>query len=329
MDLLSDILHQAGLQARLLDPRRLPAATALRFPCERSIGFHVVTQGRLWIHPTDGAEPLALSAGDVALMARGCLHVLATTPVLEGVAVQPLHGFVPDEGADTAARVVSGAYQFWNPPLHPLFSELPPWFVLRAAEMPRLGALALTVGLLGDEAGPAGHDTANLGSNTLLHGLLDVLLVLLLRDIVNRHGGSGWSQAVRDPAIRRAVALLQANPARPWTLEALAREAGLSRTVLAERFRSTMGQTPLAHLRTLRLQKAMQLLGDAQAAGRKLEDVAQSVGYQDAFGFSKAFKREVGLSPGEFRRRDLAERGSPWRFVAASGAGPHGGQGGD
>ncbi|MEY3251131.1 MAG: hypothetical protein RL227_104 [Pseudomonadota bacterium] len=111
------------------------------------------------------------------------------------------------------------------------------------------------------------------------------------------------------------MALLQADVARPWTLELLAQEAGLSRTALAEKFRDARGDTPLAHLRTLRLQKAMQLLGQPR---RKLDEVARAVGYQDAFGFSKASKRAVGASPGEFRRRDAAERASPWRWGASA-----------
>jgi len=75
-------------------------------------------------------------------------------------------------------------------------------------------------------------------------------------------------------------------------------------TALAEHFRQTMGDTPLAHLRTLRLQAAMRLLAHTT---HSLEHVAQTVGYQDAFSFSKAFKREAGLSPRDFRRRHEAE----------------------
>jgi AraC-like DNA-binding protein len=322
MDLLSDVLQQAGLQRRLLDLRHLPAATALRFPCGRSMGFHVVTQGRAWVHAPGAAEPLALAAGDIAFMARGCVHVLATVPQLHGLQPQPISGTwggaaAPDGTAPEAASVISGAYQLWHTPLHPLFAELPDWFVLTAAEMPRLGPLALAASMLADEAGRARDGAASLGSDVLVHGLLDVLFVQLLRELVLRRGGggSGWSQAVRDAAIHRAVALLQADVARPWTLELLAQEAGLSRTALAEKFRDAMGETPLAHLRTLRLQKAMQLLGEPR---RKLDDVARAVGYQDAFGFSKAFKRAVGVSPGEFRRRDAAERASPWRWGASA-----------
>jgi AraC-like DNA-binding protein len=323
MDILSDVLQQAGLQRRLLDLRRLPPATALRFPCERSIGFHVVTAGRVWVHAPGLPEPLALEAGDIAFMARGCGHVLATVARLDGLEPQPVAGTWGVAAAPAAAAagradagqasVVSGAYQLWHTPLHPLFAELPAWFVLPAAQMPRLGPLGLAMALLQQESEAAAAPAPALGSDVLVHGLLDVLFVQLLREIVARRGGAGrgWSQAVHDPAVRRAVALLQADVARPWTLELLAHEAGLSRTTLAEKFRAAMGDTPLAHLRVLRLQKAMQLLGEPR---RKLDEVAQAVGYQDAFGFSKAFKRAVGLSPGEFRRRDAAERTSPWRW---------------
>ena len=324
MDLLSDVLQQSGLQRRLLDLRHLPVATALRFPCERSMGFHVVTAGRVWVHAPGLAEPLALAAGDVAFMARGCVHVLATEPALEGLEPQPIArawGAVAPAAAAGLASVVSGAYQLWHTPLHPLFAELPAWFVLPGAQVPRLSPLGLAMALLVQESEAAGHAAADpaatLGSDVLVHGLFDVMFVQLLREIVAQRGlaGRGWSHAVRDPAVHRAVALLQADVARPWTLELLAQEAGLSRTTLAERFRAAMGDTPLAHLRTLRLQKAMQLLGDPR---RKLDEVAQAVGYQDAFGFSKAFKRAVGVSPGEFRRRDAAERTSPWRWGAAA-----------
>jgi len=100
-----------------------------------------------------------------------------------------------------------------------------------------------------------------------------------------------------------------------WTLEELARRAGLSRTALAERFRETMGDTPLNHLRTLRMQRAVQLLTETN---RPLEAVAAAVGYQDAFSFSKVFKRSVGLSPKAFRQRDAADRQNLWRFKASS-----------
>lgn len=309
LDLLTDLLSQAGVRRRLLGQRRVPAGVALRFPCEKSIGLHVVTQGELHVHAPGLGTPLALRAGDLALMARGCEHLLSLGPGVDGLPVQTISAD-DDVGAlaPGEATVIGGAYQLWNTPLHPFFREMPAWFVLRADELPKLGPLALTVGLLIDEL-----RQRPLGAETVLNGLMDVVFTYLLREMLARHAPAepGWAQAVRDPQVRRALALMQGEPARAWTLETLAQEAGLSRTALAERFREAMGDTPLAHLRTLRLQAAMRLLGSTE---QTLEQVAQAVGYQDAFSFSKAFKREVGVSPREFRRRDEADRALAYRF---------------
>ncbi len=318
MDLLTDILRQAGMHRRLLDLRRLSATTALRFPCGKSLGVHVVAHGTVHLHAASLQGPLALQAGDIAVMARGCDHLLSLHADPSAVPVEPIGATLDaatlEEAGGVAAgggaAVISGAYQLWNAPLHPLFAEMPAWFVLRADELPRLGPLALTVGLLDEEVRHGG-----LGAETIVHGLLDVVFTYLLREMVARLGqdGSGWGQAVRDPQVRRAVALLHADSAHPWTLMELARRAGLSRTTLAERFRIAMGDTPLNYLRTLRMQKAMRLLGETE---RSLEQVAAEVGYQDAFSFSKVFKRTLGVAPRDFRRRDRAEQDDPMRFKA-------------
>lgn len=305
MDLLSDVLQQAGLQRRLLDLRHLPAATALRFPCERSMGFHVVTQGRVWVHTPGAAEPLALAAGDIAFMARGCVHVLATAPQLHGLQPQPIAGTWGGTPAGAAAgpeaaSVISGAYQLWHTPLHPLFAELPAWHVLRADTLPRLSPLPLTVALLGAEVREHG-----LGAQTIIHGLFDAAFALLLREVVAQLGrsGSGFSHALADARVRRAVELMHTDTARPWTLESLARAVGLSRTALAQKFRAALGDTPLNYLRLLRMQQAMRLLTEST---RPLDAVATEVGYQDAFSFSKVFKRTVGVAPRDFRRQDMS-----------------------
>ena len=313
MDLLTDLLQRAGLRRRLLDLRRLAAGSALRFPCERSIGLHVVTHGQAWVHAPQLDEPLHLQPGDIAVMARGCHHVLSTQPTLDKRRELPsaMVWTPPPAGEDepaAASAVISGAYQLWNEPLHPFFREMPAWFVLRADSVPRLGPLALTVALLDEEV-----NHRRLGADTIVHGLLDVIFTYVLREIVAREGGGqpGWSQAVADPPVRTVVSLMHEDCAHPWTLEELAARAGLSRTVLAERFRSAMGETPLAYLRTVRMQRAMRLLADT---GHHLERIATEVGYQDAFSFSKVFKRTVGVSPKEFRQRDAADRSNPWRL---------------
>lgn len=314
MDLLSDLLRESGVRRRVLNLRELSPTTALRFPCDKSLGVHVVTQGRVFVHADGLPEPLQLDAGDIALMARGCIHVVSTEARLDGLQVQPITETWGQGAATTTedgrSAVISGAYQLWNTPVHPFFGQLPGWFVLRGDSVPKLGPLALGLGLLEAEV-----RQRDLGSDTVVHGLMDVIFTYLLREIVSRQGdaGASWSQAVRDPQVRQAVVLMHADSAHPWTLDELAARIGLSRTSLAERFRGAMGETPLAYLRTVRMQKAMRILSESD---KNLEQVALEVGYQDAFSFSKVFKRTVGLAPKEFRRRDAQDMASPWRVKA-------------
>lgn len=312
MDLLSDILQLCGLQRRLLDLHALSPGTALRFPCDRSLGLHAVTRGKVYLHAPNLDEPLALESGDLALMARGCHHLLALTPKPPAQVVDAsLTGAIWPPPAEADAQVLSAAYQLWHAPLHPFLRGLPPWFVLKGGSLPHLSALPLTLGLLDREL----NDRA-LGATSVAHGLLDAAFAYALREIAQREHPDppGWRHAVADRQVRQALTLMHRDLAHGWTLDELAQRAGLSRSALAGRFRAALGDTPLSHLRTLRMQKAMQLLADTR---QTLEQVAQAVGYQDAFGFSKVFKRTTGLSPRAFRELDAHDRGFPWRLQEA------------
>jgi AraC-like DNA-binding protein len=312
MDLLSDLLQQAGLHRRLLDLRRLAPGAALRFPCDRSLGLHVVRQGPVYLHADSAGGVLELGDGDLALMARGCTHVLSLEPTPpDAASLSDACAPLGPTLLGTTAQVISGAYQLWHPPLHPFLKQLPAWFVLRAAELPRLRPLNLALDLLADELG---EDAP--GARSVVHGLMDVVFSYLLRELLRREGPGpvGWGQALRDPPVHRALVLMQSDCAHAWTLDSLAAAVGLSRTGLAQRFRRALGDTPLAHLRMLRMQQAMHLLTDTT---QTLEQVAAAVGYQNAFSFSKVFKRELGQSPREFRSQDAATRQAPWRFMPA------------
>ncbi len=313
MDLLTDIFRQAGLRRRLLDLHQLRDATALQFPCERSMGVHVVTAGQVYVHATRLAQPLCLQAGDVAVMARGCMHTVSTHEDMGAVrAVSLAHAWpLPDGDAPGGAppnALLSGAYQFWHHPVHPFFADMPDWWVLRAHEGPYPQAMAHSLELLQQELA-----RRELGSETLVYGLLDVIFVLLMREVLQRQGEhtACWSHGIRDPQVMKAVQAMHDDCAHAWSLDKLAQRAGLSRTGLAERFRESMGHTPLNYLRTVRMQKAMAALSESE---RSLEQIAREVGYTDAFSFSKVFKRTVGVAPRDFRRQDTQDKALAWRI---------------
>jgi AraC-like DNA-binding protein len=111
---------------------------------------------------------------------------------------------------------------------------------------------------------------------------------------------TGWLSGLRDPLVGRALAVLHDAPARSWTLEALAAQAGTSRSVIAERFVHFIGRPPMQYLRHLRMQLASRLLVEDNA---KVVSVAAAVGFESEAAFSRAFKKCVGTSPDEWRRQ--------------------------
>ena len=102
-----------------------------------------------------------------------------------------------------------------------------------------------------------------------------------------------------DRAVSRALSLMQAEPAKRWTVERLARAVALSRAAFARRFVAAQGCSPLRYLTELRLALAASMLENEDAA---LAEVAAGVGYASEFAFSRAFRRQHGVAPGVFRR---------------------------
>lgn len=192
--------------------------------------------------------------------------------------------------------------------VHPFFDELPEWFVVRAGEVGNIDKLQSAIDMLTAES-----RQLTLGSETVTQALLDIIFMHILRTIVARRNAepASWSHAVGNAQIRAALEHMHADCARDWTLDALASAVVLSRAGFAQKFKATLGATPLQYLTTVRIQKAMHLLADSS---EKIQSVAQEVGYSDAFSFSKVFKKVAGLSPREYRLRNQQERDLPWRF---------------
>jgi AraC-like DNA-binding protein len=311
MDILADVLQQAGLKARILDYRYVAANMSLSFPCERSFGFHVVTKGCAHIYSEQQAHVITLNKGDIALMARGCHHVVSTTPqrsyrelMRSAVSLE----YFASMDASAPLTLISGAYQIWNTPVHPLFFELPDWVVLRSDELHSFDGITQSIRMLADEV-----TRQEVGVERVTHALLDILFTQVLRDIMRAHQvqPQSWLKALQQPQIRSALNLMHSDYQREWTLDELAREVGLSRTGFAVKFKQTVGTTPLQYLLTIRIQKAIHLLSDTSD---KLEAVSQEVGYKDAFSFSKAFKKLTGMSPKEFRTQDAETKTLAWRL---------------
>jgi AraC-like DNA-binding protein len=111
---------------------------------------------------------------------------------------------------------------------------------------------------------------------------------------------TGWLAAAREPAVGRALMLMHRRSAYPWTLPNLAREVGVSRSVLSERFRHFLGESPIAYLTRWRLRLGARAL---TSTGHSVAQIASAVGYESEAAFNRAFKREYDVPPARYRRQ--------------------------
>lgn len=309
MDVLSDAIA-AMRTGRPHSSRAVKRAPwGVRFPASEGAGFHVVLQGSAWLLPPGDAAPVRMGPGDVVFLAHGYGHGLADRPgtPLEEARLEPdgswptLRHHGPVHGEDTL--MLCGAYRLTKARAHPLLTELPP-FIHLPARVGVPGRLRAAVDLLGAELADPQP-----GSDAVVPALLDTLLLYLLRTwwLAERpEGPTGWAGALNDRAVAAALHAIHDEPARPWTVEELGARAGLSRAAFARRFTALVGQPPLAYLTWWRMTTAGRLLREA---GDPLRTVAEQAGYTSEFAFAKAFKREYGVAPGQYRRQSAASAG--------------------
>jgi len=157
--------------------------------------------------------------------------------------------------------------------------------------------LRAAIDLLGGEV-----EADRSGRDAVVSGLLDLLLVYMLRAWLEDNPGSGWSAALKDAAVAGALHAIHDDPARPWTVPELAALVGQSRATLARRFTALVGQPPMAYLTWWRMTRAARLLRESDAP---LSAIARQVGYESPFAFSHAFKRLFGQSPNQYRLAEV------------------------
>lgn len=137
----------------------------------------------------------------------------------------------------------------------------------------------------------------------MIERLVDLLFLEAIRDyLATRPQSTGLFAALRDPPLRRALDALHADVERAWTVDNLAAVAAMSRSAFASRFQAILGQTPVGYLTAWRMKLAVDWLQE----GSSVLDVALRCGYQTEAAFHRAFKREIGLTPGAVRRAAAA-----------------------
>ena len=300
-DPLSRILRDLWIVGVSYGCCRLAAPWGVNFPKDGAARLHFVVEGRCWLR-VEGQDPMPLSAGDAVLLPKGTTHCLSDTEegratCISEMPVRAIGDRVYQlEGAGRGDVVLACcSVRFREPCLNPLLDLMPVVVSVAGARSdPTLGAL---LGAMADEV-----LDQNIGAATVLSRLADVVITRLIRAWV-RDGGreaEGWMAAIRDPKIGRALAAIHQDPAYNWSIEILARTAGLSRTIFAERFTRVLGVSPARYIARWRMYLASGLLTEE---GLSIAEVGGRLGYESGPAFSRAFKRHLGVSPGALRGR--------------------------
>lgn len=255
--------------------------------------------------PLCGVTPIAPQPGlgQLHLLRRGALRVEHgrrkldfDEPTLLFYPRPLAHRFVTERkrGADLVCALV----EFNGGAVNPLVQALPAFVALPLAE---LDDAHVVLELLFREA-----FSANCGRQSVIDRLFEVVLVHVLRKLMQTGAvREGLLAGMAHAQLAKALVAVHEDPARGWSLEELARRAGMSRSSFAARFKDTVGATPGEYLASFRLCLAQGLL----RRGQPLKLIAQDVGYGSTAALSRAFKAGCGVAPREWRQAQQAARG--------------------
>ncbi|NNF06919.1 MAG: AraC family transcriptional regulator [Candidatus Eisenbacteria bacterium] len=302
-DPLGETLHLLRLQGTLYCRSELSAPWAIEMPVlEDCMMFHIVTDGHCWLHVPD-EEPQLLQQGSLALVPHGNGHSIRSEPNLED---KPLFDIPVDKvseryevmrygGGGAATNLTCGVVRFDHLAAQQLVALLPKVLRIDSWKDDEDGWLQSTLRFISREA-----RTLRPGGETVMTHLSDILVVQAIRSWINAapETDQGWLAALRDEQVGRALAAMHREPEKPWTVDSLAKEVGMSRSGFSARFTTLVGESAKRYLTRWRMQLARtQLLETSDS----LFVLADRLGYQSEAAFSRAFKRMFGVSPGSLR----------------------------
>jgi AraC-like DNA-binding protein len=321
-DVLSDVLRSVRLTGAVYfdfdlsspwiaeAPPSKDIAAVVMPGAQRVVEYHLIARGACWGHVL-GEPPIRLREGDLVIFPQGDPHVLSSSPGMRAAGpdmslfVRPTTPlplvFEQGGGGPERARIVCGFLGLDDRPFNPLLTALPRTIHLSANDtrgtpgwLPTLVAIAL---------GESG--SARAGRDNMLARMSELMFVEAIRRYIEMLSptGAGWLAGLRDPVVGQALSALHGAPAAAWTVESLARAAGVSRSVLADRFAELVGQPPMHYLALWRMQLASRQLLE----GMSVQDVAAAVGYESEAAFSRSFKKLVGEAPSTWRRSNRTQ----------------------
>jgi len=254
------------------------------------------------------AEPLRLDDGDIIVLPGGAIHSLTdapgSLPSPAATLADHVHGDPPTlqcGGQGDASEALCSFFQYNSRLFNPLLRALPPVLVIRHDSE---GSPWLTATVQRAFTETNDH---RMGRSAIVGRLTELLFLEVVQRFLEEGEGAACPGVLNDPIVNTALATLHTAPDRPWTLDMLAREAGASRSTLAEHFSERVGISPMRYLTEWRIELAAQRL---QETDDSVLAVANASGYDSGAAFSRAFKRLTGQPPAAWRRAQRSTLGA-------------------
>lgn len=303
MDVLTDVMETVRVRSHLYGRLELTAPWGMRVDEPERPSFFVVSRGSCWLDVTGVAGPIPLAGGDFVFLPKARPLILRDSPATEPRSHdEVMQGWegpprpLAYGGGGMPVSLVCGCFTFETGGRNPLIASMPPMILVRADSAHSVQWLEATLQFVASESA-----STLPGAETVASRLADILFVQAVRAHIASAGcdASGWLRALAEPQIGESLRLIHERPHAPWTVESLASAVAMSRSAFAARFMTLVGEPPLRYLTGWRMEKASHMLrrGDTIAA------IARSVGYDTDAAFGKAFRKHMGATPGEFRRR--------------------------
>ncbi|WP_299138195.1 AraC family transcriptional regulator [uncultured Tateyamaria sp.] len=314
LDLLSDILTNLSMRGTLYFRTSFTKPWGVAVPNYENVArFHFAHRGSCLVRVAGVAEPVAIEQGDLVIIPHGSSHDLycghdPDRTIMPLDAVLEKSGFKGSgvlvyggEEPQSETQLICGHFAFEPGARHVLMERLPPLIHLKNYGEAAGRWMEATLRVIGEETG--GH---KMGGDLIALKMSEAILAQAIRSFIEGDNAPEWGLgAFSDPHLCRALDAFHKAPSQSWTVETLAKTAGMSRTSFAVQFQKLMQLTPMEYVTGWRMEIAKKRLSQPSTS---LSDAAECAGYASDSAFTRAFKKETGQTPAEFRRHQISVR---------------------